>query len=206
MAHQVSGRPAPRTRARRGCRSRAISARSRPNETIASCRIAAPATIDLPSSRRHRRQGVPLGARHRGEPVQDRGGVGGREPRAVDQVGVVAIEPQGERLDRDRGARDRHERACVRHRDGHGRELRRDRIAELGELTRSRRVVPQVALGHPDRPHPHRDGPVDPSVGATGHELGRTTADVHHGERAELGVESGDRAARTRAPPRAPRR
>ena len=115
MAPQVSGRPAPRTRARRGCRSRRSAPGRGRTETIASCRIAAPATITSP-----RPGGIAGRASRSARGIRaSRSSDRGRRRRAVShepwiRSGSSRSSPRASACTVDRGARDRHERACAR--------------------------------------------------------------------------------------------
>ncbi|GBC87824.1 hypothetical protein HRbin12_01842 [bacterium HR12] len=95
-------------------------------------------------------------------------------------LGVVPVEPEGDRLHRGRRARHRDEGPGPPHGEGapdlveHDLDRRRHRL----QLGRARRVAGHEPLGEPDAPEPRRDG--GEGLAVAEHELRRAPADVQH--------------------------
>ena len=161
-------------------------ARSNPKARIVSTNTTAPATMTSPRPWGHHHHRGTLRVGHRRQIAEHPFGVGQGERRAMDPVGVVAIQPERDRLHRGRGPRHGHEGSSLPHRHGgldpeQGvRRLGRQRSESSREggsrrTWRSvRRTLPIcVEIACSARP------------GSVAHdELGRTAADVLDQERA----------------------
>ena len=144
------------------------------------------------SSRGHHGDRGPLRVGHRGQLPQGPLGVRGREGGSVDQVRVVALEPERAGLERGGRARHRHERAGVPsgHRSLDLVEVGLDHRSERPEIVFRRWVGGPDPLGEPDAPHLRGDRVVHDRRRPTEHEFRGPTADVDQEERSVGGIES----------------